>query len=138
MIGLSECMEWKGSRANGYGQKHINGKRHKTHRLAWAWANGPIPDGMLVLHSCDNPPCCNPNHLFLGTQSDNMRDCANKGRLGAQKKTHCPQGHPYSGDNLTFDSDGHRLCLECKRKHAREDWRRRNTIKAIVDSGVLS
>jgi len=140
MIGLSECIEWRGTRTqSGYGQKYINGKRYRTHRLAWEWAYGPIPEGILVLHHCDNPPCCNPNHLFLGTQSDNMRDCAKKGRLWAQSKTHCPQGHEYVGENLKIYKNGrHRYCLKCKREHALKTYhRRQNTLKAIVESGVL-
>ena len=126
-MSLTECIEWRGTRTrSGYGQKVIKGKRYRTHRLAYEWANGPIPKGMLVLHSCDNPACCNPNHLFLGTQSDNMRDCANKGRLSTQKRTHCPSGHPYTGDNLLIDKHGHRYCWECKRRHGRNTWRKKN------------
>lgn len=52
----------------------------RTHRLAWQLANGPIPIGMFVCHHCDNPPCCNPEHLFLGTALDNNRDRHEKGR----------------------------------------------------------
>ena len=54
--------------------------------MAWMLVNGPIPDGLLILHHCDNPPCCNPIHLFLGTQSDNMRDAASKGRIRGYRK----------------------------------------------------
>jgi len=53
----------------------------KAHQIAWVSANGPIPDGLNVLHRCDNPPCCRPEHLFLGTQKDNVRDCMAKGRF---------------------------------------------------------
>jgi hypothetical protein len=56
----------------------------KAHRVAWTLANGPIPAGMHVLHTCDNPPCCNPGHLWLGTQADNMADMARKGRTSNQ------------------------------------------------------
>jgi hypothetical protein len=85
----SDCWEWNASRdTDGYGVKVICGKRYRASRLAYAWSNwdgtgdwkGAIPQGMMVLHECDNPPCCNPDHLFLGTQTDNMRDMVNKGR----------------------------------------------------------
>lgn len=56
-----------------------------AHRFSWALANGPIPVGMSVLHRCDNPPCVRPEHLFIGTQKDNMADASAKGRLKAQK-----------------------------------------------------
>lgn len=78
----TECWEWNGARTpDGYGVKRINGTLHYTHRLAWEWANGPIPKGMFVCHRCDNPPCCNPDHLFMGTPSDNMQDCSKKNRI---------------------------------------------------------
>lgn len=77
-----ECFVWKGARIpTGYGQKLVNGVVKYTHRIAYEWANGPIPEGLLVLHKCDNPPCCNPDHLFLGTAKDNMQDCMKKGRF---------------------------------------------------------
>jgi hypothetical protein len=52
----------------------------RSHRAAWKLTHGPIPDGLQVLHRCDNPPCCNPAHLFLGTQQDNIADMHKKGR----------------------------------------------------------
>jgi len=79
-----ECWPWTASRTPfGYGQISKGGKHAgmvHTHRVCWELVNGPIPEGLWVLHSCDNPPCCNPSHFFLGTHIDNMRDCAAKGR----------------------------------------------------------
>lgn len=76
------CWEWVGakSKEGGYGCAWIRGKREKSHRLAYELCVGKIPDGMLVCHKCDNPPCSNPSHLFLGTNLDNSKDCTNKGR----------------------------------------------------------
>ena len=64
----------------GYGQIRVNGKSTQAHRIAWELANGPIPPGLDVLHHCDNPPCVNPKHLFLGTDVENQQDCVEKGR----------------------------------------------------------
>lgn len=83
------CIVFTGKPRNafGYGRKRIGGKIYATHRLAWAWANWngegdwkAIPEGMNVLHRCDNPPCVNPDHLFLGTLKDNTADMFRKGR----------------------------------------------------------
>lgn len=66
--------------SHGYGVFGFEGKHWKAHRLAYTLAYGPIPDGLSVCHQCDNPCCCNPNHLFLGTTLDNQRDKWKKGR----------------------------------------------------------
>lgn len=79
--GLFACWEWKASRNKlGYGCSEINYRRYLAHRLAWELTQGSISDGLCVCHHCDNPPCCNPSHLFLGTSAENMRDMIAKGR----------------------------------------------------------
>lgn len=84
--GPDACWPWTDHRdRSGYGRFHETGKRQQdmAHRSAWRIAHGPIPDGLQVLHRCDNPPCVNPAHLFLGDCADNARDKVAKGRVGA-------------------------------------------------------
>ena len=79
--GEGECWPWVGGiDTGGYGHATFFGASFQAHRLAWEFAHGQIPASMLICHTCDNPPCCNPNHLFLGTPADNMRDMQKKGR----------------------------------------------------------
>lgn len=75
------CIEWTGYKTDlGYGMIGISKKIEPAYRVAFALRNGPIPDGLDVLHRCDNPPCINPDHLFLGTQRDNVADMVTKQR----------------------------------------------------------
>jgi hypothetical protein len=76
------CWEWTAYKMRlGYGMFTFDKIFQLAHRIAWKITNGPIPEGLDVLHRCDNPPCCNPDHLFLGTHKDNMQDCVSKGRI---------------------------------------------------------
>lgn len=82
--GPDECWEWTGSRnPQGYGLFSVNSKPIAAHRFSYQHHYGPIPNEVKVLHRCDNPPCCNPKHLFDGSLGDNNRDRHAKGRDGS-------------------------------------------------------
>jgi len=79
----NDCWEWVGYVENcGYGRMCFDYRNHLVHRVVYELIYGPIPEGMLICHHCDNKKCCNPKHLFLGTQGDNMRDMWKKYREG--------------------------------------------------------
>lgn len=101
----------------GYGTMCYRGKATRSHRLAWLLWKWPIPGDKWVLHRCDNPPCCNPDHLFLGTQTDNNKDMAAKGRYNYHRShyTHCRNGHPLFGENVRITKQGFRACKTCQR-----------------------
>lgn len=82
--GPDACWSWLSSTfASGYGQFKIEPRNHRTHRLAWEMTHGAIPDGLSVLHRCDNRRCCNPAHLWLGTHKENMADMQRKQRAAS-------------------------------------------------------
>ena len=116
-----ECIVWTGARVTaGYGSIRRGGKHFYAHRLAWSEANGPIPKGICVCHKYDMPACCNPDHLFLGTASDNVHDAMEKGRFKAgqyqRAKLNCPAGHPYDNENTYRRKNGARYCKACARR----------------------
>lgn len=126
VAGSDECWKWTGrAHEDGYGVIYFNRKYWRASRLSWVLfgGNGPIPSGMVIMHTCDNPPCVNPAHLVLGTHLDNRRDCINKGRAvpppcyipnSRSHREFCPSGHPLSGENLYIER-GTRCCRACSR-----------------------
>lgn len=113
------CLEWQGPRdRQGYGKV---GGGALAHRAAYAMAKGD-PSGKCVLHRCDNPPCVDPEHLWLGTIGDNNRDTAEKGRHWGMAATHCPHGHKFTPENI-YNPPGKPLkreCRECIRQRSRK------------------
>jgi DNA-binding Xre family transcriptional regulator len=82
-----ECWLWMGSRRPlGYGAVKVGGRVLHAHRVAYELTHGSIPEGFVVMHRCDNPPCVNPAHLHLGTRSENTRDMHAKGRTGQRQR----------------------------------------------------
>lgn len=120
---MGDCIECPGSPTKaGYMRITVDGEQVYGHRWAWERAHGPIPRGMEVMHTCDNPACWLIDHLLLGTHGDNMRDMFAKGRnRNGKERDHCAHGHPYDEANTyeRKDRPGHRECRTCRRAAVR-------------------
>ncbi len=138
--GDDDCWEWQaGKDRDGYGKFAVghggNDQTHtRAHRFAYEIFVGPIPDGFAVCHSCDNPSCVNPAHLWVGTPRANNDDKVAKDRhaklwgtpLNRARQTHCKRGHLLAGDNLRVDTKrGHRSCKICGREASRRYYRKK-------------
>lgn len=126
--GPDDCWIWTGCvNGGGYGQISAGGPRRMipAHRVALLLDGTDVPLGKYVLHKCDNPPCVNPRHLFVGTNSDNMKDMVAKGR-GPGLKAECRRGHPFKGDNIIPLENGWQRCRACRNAYQRDRRRRKN------------
>lgn len=142
----SGCWVWRGlPNKGGYVRTSLRGVCMYVHRASWVFHNGPIPDGMLVCHKCDNPPCCNPEHLFLGTHKDNANDAAFKGRLMSGDKSwtrHNPEklrrGEAHHNAKLNKDLVLEIRSLYSSGEHGKRALARRFCLDKSTISSVVS
>lgn len=122
----SPCWTWTaGINGGGYGTFQFQRLPWVAHRIMWILTHGKIPRNKYVLHQCDNRRCVNPDHLFLGTHYDNMRDKCIKKRCPGQRNTHCKRGHEFTPENTIPNSGGRgRQCKQCARMHSRNFHRK--------------
>jgi hypothetical protein len=134
-IDSNGCWNWTGGLTSaGYGRVHFITRNVGVHRLAaHLWLGMSMDSEEFVCHRCDNPKCFNPEHLFLGTQKDNMQDCSRKHRTRRYKVVACKYGHPYTEANTRLNGAGSRYCATCctVRNHAK----RKTSTRAVL-SGI--
>lgn len=122
-----QCWEWTASKTpKGYGKFWLFGLLTNAHRVSYAIEHGGMPTReMEVCHSCDNPGCMNPAHLWLGTPADNTADKMRKGRHPGPARTHCDNGHALEGDNVINRAGMGRRCRQCRNAQKRRNDRAR-------------
>lgn len=131
------CWLWTRTQSpRGYG--HVYDRRIKkyrgAHRVALSLHLGvAVADLIQANHTCDVRLCCNPSHLYNGTQKQNQQDMSSRGRSAMQKKTHCVHGHPLVGDNLRMNTRGERVCLTCDHETQKRSRQRRLERTVVSD-----
>lgn len=124
------CWLWTGSlTTSGYGQFSWKRRMMQAHRLSLELRGVAIPEGMVVDHVCRVRSCVNPDHLRVVTQRQNVLENSESLPAKQVRRTHCPKGHPYSGDNLS-KSAPHRVCMTCKRASDRRIYERNHTAQS--------
>lgn len=134
VVDSNDCWTWQGFRhkpPRTYGLTSYRGQKWRVHRLMYTLLVGPIDPGKVVCHTCDNPGCCNPAHLWLGTHHDNMADCRAKNRYHYANLTHCKNGHEFNEQNTYIIKtpgkwQGLRACKMCQiaRNRIKAGWSR--------------
>jgi len=124
------CWVWMAAQdKDGYGIWSYDGKFWRAHRFSFWATHGHLDSKSLICHTCDNPTCINPNHLYEGDSTTNNRDTVKRGRFNSplKRRTHCLKGHAFDGENLYHDGKK-RVCKICSRASGRKWYENKNPI----------
>jgi hypothetical protein len=118
------CWLWTGAKAKfGHGSIYVDGKSLRAHTYSFLLHGGVVPEGMQVNHTCDTPGCVRPDHLYAGTQQQNVDDMNRRGRNYYSNRSECPKGHPYDEENTIITKQGRRRCRKCHNEETRARYR---------------
>ena len=125
-----DCWIWKAATIKGYGSFKFEKKRTYAHRTSYQLTKGPIPEGLVINHLCENPLCVRPSHLEAVTQHANLMYSDTPMRRN-KLKTHCVNGHEFSDDNTYISPKGYRKCRQCQRKMWKRNYYRKKSKKSL-------